>query len=299
MCELLEYLLDEAYLNQIIDSNYTLLSSNNYGVPVQVPTSLKNFIQDRKEEIRNLLMVQNVICESLSYPYEIGDLVINEFVAFSDEQGGVQEPNGGTPDWIELYNNSDQEIEINENFYLSDDKDFLKKWYFPTSVTIPANSYVTVWADRDVHQDGLHSNFKIEKNGGDLFLVYEDLTVLDQITYPQQELNQAFARIPNGSGEFVIQEHTFASDNEVPLSVGNQLSNSDISLYPNPNIGQFFIESKMPIERLEIYNSIGQQQAQWINPSFPVDITKLKSGVYFAKAIMGIDQSYILSFSKK
>lgn len=297
MCELLDYLLDESYINEIIDANYTLLSSNNYDVQVQEPTSLKEFIQNRKETIRDLLLEGDVTCESLIYPYEIGDLVINEFVAYSDEQSGVQEPNGGTPDWIELYNNSDQAIEINERFYLSDDKDFLKKWYFPTATSIPANGYVTLWADKDIHQEGIHSNFKIEKNGGDLFLVYEDLTILDQVNYPQQELNQAFARIPNGTGQFVIQDHTFASDNEVPLFVDSEFSATDLRLYPNPSNSRFWIESKFPIEQLEIYNSIGQLQSQLTDPVFPIDISNLQSGLYFAKTILDNDRSTILSFS--
>lgn len=299
MCELLDYLLDESYLNDIIDANYLMLSSNNYGVSIQEPTLLKEFIQERKESIRDLLLDEGVTCESLTYPFGIGDLVINEFVASSDELGGVQEPDGGTPDWIELYNNSDQDIEINQRFYLSDDIDFLKKWYFPTTTIIPANGYVTIWADRDVHQEGFHSSFKIEKNGGDLFLVYEDMTIIDQVNYPEQELNQAYARVPNGEGDFVIQEHTFASDNEVPLFVESELKTTNLRLYPNPTDGQFWVESKVAIQQLEIYNSIGQLQSHLVNPKFPVDISNLNSGLYFAKTIMTNDQSEVLTFNKK
>lgn len=297
VCELLDYLLDESYLNEKIDANYNLLSSNNYGVSVEEPNLLKNFIQVRKQNMYSRLTNEGVTCESFAYPYSIGDLVINEFVASSDESGGVQGPNGGTPDWIELYNNSSQDIEINEKFYLSDDVDFLKKWYFPSSVTVPANDYVTLWADRDIHQEGLHTNFKIEKNEGELFLVYEDLTILDHVIYGEQELNRAYARVPNGVGDFTIQDHTFASNNDFPLSINVDDSNDKVRVYPNPSDGYFSIDTQDEIINMELYNSIGQLQMQMANPTFPVEVSFLDSGLYFAKITLANEESLILSIN--
>ena len=51
---------------------------------------------------------------------------------------------GDTPDWIELYNNGLQDINL-ENWTISDDINNLSKWSFP-NVTIPANEYLMLWA---------------------------------------------------------------------------------------------------------------------------------------------------------
>ncbi len=299
LCELLDYLLDETYVNDQIDHNYDILNTNSFDVDIEDPASLKEFIQERKENFRTMLLEEGVVCESFAYPFQIGDIVINEFVASNDEQGGVQEPDGGSPDWIELYNNTNDDIELDEKFYLSDDKDFLKKWYFPEASIIPANGYLIVWSDRDVHQQGIHSNFKISKKGGDLFMVYEDLTIIDHVNYSEQQLNQGYARVPNGNGDFVIQNHTFNSNNNVPLVVIDGTYISELNLFPNPNDGLFWIDTPRRVEQLFIYNSIGQIQYHIESPAFPIDVSKLSSGLYFVKVEIDSQQTKMHKFRKK
>jgi len=105
---------------------------------------------------------------------------------------------------------------LGQRYYLSDDKDLLKKWHFAAHTIIPANDYLILWADRDIHQEGIHANFKLKSSAGDLFLTYEDLTVLDQVSYGRQELNLGYARTPNGTGDFRIQAPTFKANNGNP-----------------------------------------------------------------------------------
>ena len=62
----------------------------------------------------------------------------------------LTDEDGDTPDWIELYNDGSQNVNL-ENWTISDDEKDLSKWSFP-SVTIPANDYLLLWAsdkDRD------------------------------------------------------------------------------------------------------------------------------------------------------
>jgi len=293
-CELSHYLLDEAYLDSLMDANYDIIQSNSQGATVDNPAPLKDFLQNVQSILANeQLPVAGAMCGSFSYPYEIGDLVINEFVAKSDSIGGVQEPDGGTPDWIELYNNTNQDIVLNRHFYLSDDVNFLKKWNFDTPVTIPANGYQIVWADRDVHQAGVHSNFKIEKSGGDLILTYEDLTVIDQVAYDEQELNMGYARIPNGTGDFVIQNHTFNSNNAETSSTSSINELANIAVYPNPTTGEFTLQvSEITAQTVNIslYSSDGRllktdnfQSAD----AYIGDLNAFGSGIYFVELTSG------------
>ena len=59
-----------------------------------------------------------------------GEIVINEFSADSDSLSGIADPDGGYPDWIELYNTTDAAIDLS-GIFLSDKEDELQKWQFP------------------------------------------------------------------------------------------------------------------------------------------------------------------------
>jgi hypothetical protein len=196
------------------------------------------------------------------------------------DQNGVQEPDGGTPDWIELHNNSNADIVLNEKIYLSDDKDFLKKWHFEQVEIIPANGYLILWADKDVHQMGIHTNFKIDAEEGDLFMTYEDMTNIQEIQYTEQELNKGYARVPNGTGAFIIQNHTFNANNENPLSSVTTSGESDIiSIYPNPTNGIVYLSGNI---EYKIYNVLGTFLMQ--GKGSLIDLSAYSNGIYLLES---------------
>ena len=223
-----------------------------------------------------------VDCADISYPLSENDLVINEFMASSDNLSGVEEPDGGTPDWIELHNNTNSDITIDKHYYLSDDKDFPKKWNFPEEVIIPADGYLIVWADKDVHQQEIHAGFKIEKDGGDLLMTYENMTEIQNISYGNQILNQGYARFPNGTGDFVIQPHTFNSNNSMVVA-NEEVSEIEFILYPNPSNDIVSVISDRPVRQIVLSDIMGREIIGIRDPQFPLDISRLKSGVYFMR----------------
>ena len=54
----------------------------------------------------------------------------------------LAEVNGRTPDWIELYNAGASTVNL-EGWFLTDDRDNLKKWRFP-AVPLAANEYLII-----------------------------------------------------------------------------------------------------------------------------------------------------------
>lgn len=72
--------------------------------------------------------------------------------------GSVTDPNGGHPDYVELYNNSDADIDIS-GYTLSDRED--KAWLFPTGTVIKAREYMIIWCTGDSVNDALIANFKL------------------------------------------------------------------------------------------------------------------------------------------
>ena len=68
-------------------------------------------------------------------------LVLNEFQA--DNESTVQDQWGGFDDWIELYNNSNQPIDL-EGYYLSDKIGDPTQYEFPDT-TLLAHEYLIIW----------------------------------------------------------------------------------------------------------------------------------------------------------
>ncbi len=81
---------------------------------------------------------------------------------------------------------------------------------------------------------------------------------------------------------FKIIDADMAREYQVPLLVGNKeiFLEDDVELRPNPTKGRIFVESKRPIDKLEIYSMIGRKLAQNRGNTIEVD---LPSGLYLVK----------------
>jgi len=297
ICELLTYLVDPDYISELVNHNYSIISGNENGVIPADPSPLIEYISKRSQRLEKALSDMRVSCDNISYSLNVGDLVINEFVATSDSLDGIQEPDGGTPDWIELYNNTNADITLNKHYYLSDDKDFPKKWSFPEEVTIPGNSYLIIWADKDVHQQGIHAGFKIDKDGGDLLFTYEDMTEIQNVNYGPQVLNQGFARFPNGTGDFVIQPHTFNGSNSATVAT-DEVEEIRLILFPNPARDFIAIESDEPIRRISLFDISGREILKVESPVNSINVSNLLTGFYMMRLDFK-DQTRLVKVMKK
>ena len=163
-----------------------------------------------------------------------GEIAINEFSADSDSLSGIADPDGGYPDWIELYNNTNRNIDLSD-VYLSDKVDDLLKWRFPTGTTIEPDGYLIIWADEDLDQQGLHANFKLSRNGEAIYLSNAaDSSRIDGVEFGEQMTNVSSSRVPNGTGPFVVQHSTPLFSNDTPVSNRPSPMALPINAYPNP-----------------------------------------------------------------
>ena len=92
MCDLLQYLITDSYIDSSLSHNETLLNSNTSGIAIPSPAPLNQYLKDNRQWLINELANVGVTCEDLSFDYNSNDIVINEFVASSDSLGGIQEP---------------------------------------------------------------------------------------------------------------------------------------------------------------------------------------------------------------
>jgi len=145
--------------------------------------------------------------------YEIlsSNIVINEIM--SSNNNVVSDEFGEYDDWVEIYNKGSESINLN-NYHLSDDLTNLGKYTFPNFV-LNADEYLVIWADDDEEDQGeWHATFKLSASGEEIYLSDETFNILDGFSFGPQEANMGYARVPNGVGDFLIQESTFLENND-------------------------------------------------------------------------------------
>lgn len=228
-----------------------------------------------------------------SYSIPAGDLVINEFMASNETI--VMDTDSSYDDWIELYNNSDEDIAL-IGYFLSDDSDDLSQWVFPDT-SIAAKGFLIVWADKDADQEGLHANLKLSSSGETIYLSNADTVIIDAISFGEQTDDLSYGRYPNGTGSFIQMTPTFGIENidgitsveyqqfEIPTSFSLEQN------YPNPFNPSTQIVVSIPESgnyTLRVYNVLGQEVAMLLNEqlsagthSFSFNASHLTSGIYF------------------
>lgn len=223
------------------------------------------------------------------YYYRVGvpetaysDLVINEICASNESI--ASDNSGEYDDWIELYNNSSESISLN-GYYLTDDMTELNKWAF-SDVSIEGNSYLTIWADNDEDQGANHANFKLSADGEEIYLINSSGEIADQLLFAEQDKDDTWGRIPNGTGPFAQTEPTFGTENSIYIEeVSSNIISYEklnIQLYPNPANSYITIESEdSNVVTFSLYNIQGAMVShETISNSTTVDISHLNKGIY-------------------
>ncbi len=129
----------------------------------------------------------------------VGKLIINELMP--SNQGVIMDEGGGTADWIELYNASDEAISLG-GLYISDKLDNLTKAQLSENLSVDAGGVLLLWADSDTEQGDLHLPFNLSAAGEAVVLSDADGQVIDSVEFGAAAANTSFARLPDGSGDF-------------------------------------------------------------------------------------------------
>ena len=110
---------------------------------------------------------------------------------------------GKKADWLELYNTTDQEVDV-EGMYLTDNLQKPTKYQITkgkgrASTKIPAHGYLLVWCDKQESTDqALHASFKIDGDGGALQLMAADQSWKDTFYYGAHDARTTVGRYPDG-----------------------------------------------------------------------------------------------------
>ncbi|MFK7903554.1 MAG: lamin tail domain-containing protein, partial [Chitinophagales bacterium] len=262
-----------------------------YGAEVMVSSALTQYYVYAENNNAGIFSPERAAHEFYSFTATVseptvGDLVINEFMASNDIS--VADQDGEFDDWIELYNNSSSSINL-EGYFLSDDSDDLTQWEFPSGTVIPANGYLTVWADNDEEQLGLHTNFKLSASAESIFLVNPSGEIVDEVSYVDQTTDVAYGRFPNGTGNFQEIPATFGTENGVVVDIETPLlERLVLKATPNPASTSFSLQinaSQQKDRSVTIYDLTGKQVYQNVASSSTllVDTSDWSAGVYVVK----------------
>lgn len=146
----------------------------------------------------------------------IAPICINEVSAANDS---YIDENGKKGDWVELYNTTDTEIDV-EGMYLTDNLDKPEKYQITKGETqartiIPAHGYLIIWCDKRATTDGgMHASFKISDDGGQLQLMAADKSWTNVITYAAHDSRSTVMRYPDGCADvYTTNVPTIAKSN--------------------------------------------------------------------------------------
>lgn len=124
-------------------------------------------------------------------------------------------------DWVELYNTTNEEIDL-EGMYLSDDATQPRKWQITAgesgaSTLIQAHGYKIIWCDKQDSNLELHAPFKLANDEHTaVLLTAADESWQDALVYPKHEGTESVGRYPDaGSQVYVMTRTTLARANQI------------------------------------------------------------------------------------
>ena len=129
-------------------------------------------------------------------------VVINEFMA--SNASGLQDDSGAYPDWIELYNPTEEALEL-DGWMLSDDRQERDK-HVLQGQRIDAGGWLLLVADGDTDEGDDHLGFSLSADGEDIGLYSPDGGVVDEVEYGPQQTDHAAARQLDGGSEWMLTD---------------------------------------------------------------------------------------------
>lgn len=144
-----------------------------------------------------LLLLSSVPAGCAAGAGDAGALVISEVMSSNDYT--LTDETYGTPDWIELYNGTGEDIDL-EGYSLTNNAKKLRKFVFPATV-IRAGEYLVVYAcdaEDDAKSGALATGFSISKEGESLILADAYAGLVQQLQVPELVGDVSYARDASG-----------------------------------------------------------------------------------------------------
>lgn len=140
-----------------------------------------------------------------------GAVLINE-IAPSNENG--LELAGAFPDWIELYNPGEDEIDLG-GWSLTDDLSKPDQWRFADGTAIQGGKYLVLVCDSDTGEGPTHTSFDLSKLGESIGLYDADGRMVDEVTFGPIATDYSWARMPDAEEHVIVWPPTPGGKNQL------------------------------------------------------------------------------------
>jgi len=224
--------MDNGYINSDFVEGFD--EPGSYSTFAGATWGIKPFLAERSNFIR----------EEYGDAVPFSAVVVNEIVASNEES--ITDESGDNEDWVELYNDSDESIDLG-GFFLTDRYGNPRQWEIPEGTVIEPHGFLLFWCDDDEEEGPLHTNFKLAKDGEGVYLYLNDpdLNILvSSIVFPELQDDQAYGRLPDGGNVISFLDTPTPSSpnkpNELTLLVDgffpNELVVDCIGASPNASV---------------------------------------------------------------
>ena len=177
-----------------------------------------------------------------------GGLYISEIVASNSYS--YKDNDGEYSDYIELHNSNNYDINL-EGYRLTDSLFEVNKWRFP-NITIPANSYLVIFAsgkNKCLVSDKCHVNFKLNSEGETLSLIDDSGNIINRVSFNNLKNDRSLSYV---NGKYIITSPTPGKENGT-----SEIKEVDASKY-KIKITEYLTHNKGAN-----YNSIGEY-SDWV-----------------------------------
>lgn len=287
---------------EISDTSHVKITNSTKGKGAFMPSSISG-------KMSSALKLKAIFKASDS---AMPTLVINEICASSDANSENPDDFGKYPDWIELYNYGNEDINL-AGFRLTNSKNNVisELPLNPSDLVIKAGSHKLLWAKGDNRFGSDYLDFKIDNDASsNICLSYlngKTYETIDCVKYEKHATNSSYGRITDNNKQWTIFDRCSEEDllTATPSAAngtvcGGYSSQEEmvevfLTVYPNPTSDRLYLQSSEEIQSFEIYDIHGLLVAQGLYEG-AIDIQNHPSGIYFieAKSANGIYRSKII-----
>lgn len=139
-------------------------------------------------------------------------------------------------DWIELYNTSDEAIDI-AGMYISDKPTQPERYQIPEasavdahySTIIPPHGYLVLWADKLASNQQIHADFKLAAEGGYIVLTAADRSYTNTFSYMPHTSQQSAGLYPDATATHYVFSHPTPGAPNLYTSLSTDYDEADVT----------------------------------------------------------------------
>ncbi len=197
LAELMDASFTDAAMYQKIDGAYAAIEQDalrdwhkngweNHTPFIAAPAELKAYITERKHVLQSQMPAYCPVNQLY--------LHINEIMV--DNQTIKTPGSGAFLPWLEIYNAGLEEVDLS-GMYLTNDLTNPTKYKIAKGSIIPAGGFITFFADGKSWRGARHTNFQLNKSGGQIG-IFDGNEQIDAYSYGPQTADVSEGRYPDG-----------------------------------------------------------------------------------------------------